>query len=118
MDGFAGRWSGGSHLWWKPSKTDAELTIPLPAPTDGDYELIGYFTRAKDYAKIQVRMGDQNVGSEQNLYDTEVVPTGPISLGTVTLKKGANPLVIRVTGKDDKSTGYLVGIDAFVLKAK
>jgi hypothetical protein len=115
-ESFSGQWSGSSQLWWRPTKEGAELTVPLTAPADGDYDLTGYFTRAKDYAKIQVRQGDQNLGPEVNLYATEVSPTGPINLGRVALKKGENPIVIRVTAKDDKSTGHLVGIDAFVLR--
>jgi hypothetical protein len=116
MDVFDGRWSGESQLWWRPGEAGATLTFNLPAPEDGTYELTGYFTKAKDYGSIQVRIGDQNVGPEINLYDPNVVPTGPVSLGTVTLKKGDNPVTITVTGKDDRSMGYLVGIDAFVLK--
>ncbi len=113
---FSGRWSGDSHLWWRPSEAGAELTIQLPAPADGEYDVTGYFSKAKDYGKIQLSAGGQNIGPGINLYNTEVVPTGPISLGRVTLKKGDNPIVVKITGKDEKSASYLVGIDAFVLK--
>jgi hypothetical protein len=116
MEGFEGNWSGDSQLWWLPHEDKAELTLLLPAPADGTYEMVGYFTKAKDYAKIKVMQGDTQIGPEVNLYDTNVIPTGPISLGKITLKKGDNPIRIVVSGKDDRSQNYLVGIDAFVLK--
>lgn len=116
MEGFAGRWSGDDQLWWRPAEAGGVLTLQVPAPSDGTYELTGYFTKAKDYGKIQLQQDGNDVGPEINLYATEVVPTGAISLGRVTLKKGDNTLTIKVTGKDDASTGYLVGLDAFLLK--
>jgi hypothetical protein len=116
MEGFSGTWSDETQLWWHPTVAPAELTLQLPAPADGTYELIGYFTRAKDYGKIELSAGDQALQPTVNLYNPDVSATGPISFGKVTLKKGDNPLTIKVVGKDDASTNYLVGIDAFVLK--
>ena len=116
MEVFGGQWSGEVQMWWHPTVSPAELTLQLPAPADGMYELIGYFTRAKDYGKISLTSGDQTLSPTVNLYDPEVRPTGPISFGKVTLKKGDNPLTIKIVGKDDLSANYLVGIDAFVLK--
>jgi hypothetical protein len=113
---FSGEWSGAAQLWWRPTLPGATLILLLPAPEEGDYELIGHFTKAKDYATVQITQNGQNIGSEVNLYDPNVVPSGAISLGKITLKKGANPLQITVKGKDERSTGYLVGLDAFVLK--
>jgi hypothetical protein len=116
MSVFAGDWSDAEQLWWRPAKAGETLTLNLPAPADGEYELTGYFTRAKDYGTIQLFQGDTAVGSEVNLYGTEVRPTGAVSLGRVTLKMGPNPIQVRVTGKDTRSENYLVGIDAFVLR--
>ena len=116
MSPFDGDWSKSAQLWWHAPGAGAVLTVNLPAPADGEYDLAGYFTRAKDYARVQVLQGDAALGPEVNLYDPEVRPTGAVALGRVRLKAGANPLRIRVTGKDFRSTAYLVGIDAFVLK--
>jgi hypothetical protein len=110
-------WSGVSQLWWRPATNGAELSLSLPAPAAGEFEITGYFTRAKDYGNIQLYVGDTPVGGVVNLYGPDVVPTGPVNLGRVRLQQGANPLRIRVVGKDNRSEGYFVGLDAFVLKA-
>ena len=116
MEVFGDGWSGDSQLWWLPRESGAVLTLQLPAPDDGEYNLTGYFTKAKDYAKIKVMQGDKQVGEEVNLFGPDVVPTKAISLGKISLKKGDNAIKIVIFGKDDKSDGYLVGIDAFTLK--
>ena len=116
MSPWLHEWSSAEQLWWRPTAVGATLTLSLPAPADGEYELVGYFSRAKDYGNIQVLVNDAPAGPVVNLFDPEVKPTGAVSLGKVQLKQGANPLQIRVTGKDTRSGGYLVGLDAFVLK--
>lgn len=116
MEPFEGNWSGDTQLWWHPTAEQAELTLQLPAAAAGEYELIGYFTKAPDYAKIQFKLGDRVIGPVIDLFDPAVVPTGPISIGKVSLVQGDNPITIRVVGKNDSSKNYLVGIDAFVLK--
>lgn len=116
MSVFAGEWSDAAQLWWRPTAPGAVLTLNVPVQAAGTYELVGYFTKAKDYGNVQLLQGDTPVGPEVNLYDPDVKPTGPISLGRVTLQPGNNPLRFRIAGKDARSQGYLVGLDALVLK--
>ena len=92
------------------------LTLNLPAPAAGEYEVIAHLTKAKDYGNVQVMLDTTPIGSVINLYDPEVRPTGPISLGRVRLRAGPNVIRINIAGKDPRSMGYLVGVDAFVLK--
>src|SRR5690606_21231058 len=37
------------------------LTIPLDAPAEGEYELIGFFTRAQDYGIIRIHVNGEEV---------------------------------------------------------
>ena len=116
MGSFDGEWSGESQLWWTGAKPGDELTLVLPASTAGTYELVGYFTKAKDYGRIQLLYDGQPIGPEADLYNPDVVPSGPVSLGRIAVKAGNNLIVVKIVGKNAQSVGTLVGIDAFVLK--
>lgn len=116
LDIYEGGWSGGRQLWWTPDKGDGVLTVQVPAPETGAYEVTVYMTKAGDYGKFRFSVGGKPLGSEINLYNVGVAPTGPIVLGKVNLKAGDNAFTITNTGKDPASKGYLAGIDCFVLK--
>lgn len=120
MSGFTGNWSGAAHLWWVHAKPGDRLTLPLPAPAAGTYELIGFFTRAPDYGIIRVYVNNRAVEPLMDGYASRVEPTGPLSFGEVQLRQGTNELVVELVGKDARSAGfgdgYLVGIDGFLLR--
>ncbi len=116
LDTFPGDWSDLSQLWWRPTRSGARLDLTLNAPETKTYELIGYFTRARDYGDIRLSVNNRPVGPVVKGYSPEVVPTGPVSFGRVPLRSGANAIAVEVVGKDTRSAGYLVGIDGFVLK--
>lgn len=117
MSGFDGRWSGDSQLFWRPAASGARLTLTLNAPEARTYELVGYFTQAKDYGDLRFRVnGGDPLPVTVHGYSDEVRPSGPISLGSAPLKAGPNKIEIEVVGKDDRSTNYYAGIDGFVLK--
>jgi hypothetical protein len=116
MDAFDGDWSGLSQLWWRPTQNGARLTLSLNAPAARDYELIGHFTRARDYGDVRVLVNGQPLSTLVRGYNAEVIPSGPVSLGRVPLRAGANQIVLEVAGKDARSSGYLVGVDGFVLR--
>jgi hypothetical protein len=96
-----------------------KLTLPITAPADGRYEVVGYFTRANDYGIFRTSLNGNVIGSLVDGYSNKVEPTGPVSFGFVDLKKGTNQLTIEIIGKETRaagySNGYLVGIDGFQL---
>jgi len=116
MGPFQGTWSGDAQLFWTGAKEGDVLTVNIPAPSDGKYDLSAYFTTAPDYAIIQPIFKGENRGDQIDLYTPSVAAHSPKLLGSVNLKKGDNPLQFKVLGKNERSTNYLVGIDAFVLK--
>ena len=112
-------WSQAQQLWWVESKAGARLTLRLPAPATRSYELVGYFTRAADYADVRLSVNGRPLSPIVRGYTPQVAPTGPISFGRVRLQAGVNRLVVEIVGKDPRSQGYsegyLVGIDDNVL---
>jgi hypothetical protein len=115
MGGYEGEWEGDNQLWWRPGRVGETVTIRLPAPNDGKFKLSARMTTAKDYGIHQFSVNGKNVGEPVDLYTESVRPTEVKALGVVELKKGDNDLVLTVTGKNEKSSGYLLGIDYLVL---
>jgi D-arabinan exo alpha-(1,3)/(1,5)-arabinofuranosidase (non-reducing end) len=114
-----GKWSGDAHLWGQPRKAGEWADLQVPVPADGKYEIIAYLTKARDYGVIQFSLDGKPLGKPIDGYEPEkVVSTGPISLGTLELKKGNAVLRVEAVGTNDKSTGirYMWGLDCVVLK--
>lgn len=122
MASFEGGWGGGAHLWWVEARPGDRLTLPLEVPEAGDYELLGFFTRAQDYGIVRLHAGGQALSPLVDGYGRTVEPTGPISFGSVPLQAGINDVVIELIGKEARSAGYaegyLVGIDGFMLRKR
>ncbi len=68
-------------------------------------------------AQLQFEVDGRRAGSVFNGYAPNVVPSGPINIGSFDLSAGARKLSIKITGKDRSSGGYLVGIDRVRLTA-
>lgn len=116
LDAYEGQWSGGGQLWWTPDKGEGVLTVQLPAPEAGTYQATAYLTKASDYGRFRLAVNGKAVPGEIDLYNDGVAPTGPISIGNLTLKAGDNEIRITNTGKNPLSKGYLFGLDCVVLK--
>jgi hypothetical protein len=118
MDAFAdSMWSGASHLFWNGTMGVGDtLDVPFAVSTAGTYSVTGYFTKARDYGQVSVSINGGGAMAFDG-YDTGVVNSGPVSLGTVTLPAGTSHFTVKVTGKAEKASGYFFGLDAIVLKA-
>jgi hypothetical protein len=90
----------------------------VAVPVDEDrYDLALYFTRGPEYGNVDVSHQGALVGSIAG-YAEEMIPGGALVLKDVAAVRGAIPLELTVTGKDPRSAGYAVGIDAFVAEPK
>jgi hypothetical protein len=82
----------------------------------GRYEVVVYLTKAVDYGIARFRINGLPLGEPYDAFNDGVIPTGPVSLGVVEVPAGDSVLRIEVTGKNEKSVGFMAGLDAVVLK--
>ena len=110
---FGDAWSAGSQLWWLVHEPRRRLDLELPVKTAGTYALSAAFTKAGDYGTVQLALDGKPLGKPIDLYAPfpAVIHTGDVLLGTATLDAGSHTLSITLTGKNPRSTNYLVGMD-------
>ena len=106
------KWKNDDQLWWNGAKPGAKLELILKADRNGKHKLVGELTKARDYGMVQFRINGANVGEPVDLYNSEVIPTGTMEIGTVELKAGKHVVEIEIVGKNEKADPhYMVGID-------
>ena len=112
MTNWQGQWSGEAQLWWTGAKVGDKLDLNLPVATAGKQKVIVYLTKAKDYGIVQLSLDGAKLGQPIDLYNPDVVPTGPIDLGTLDLTAGKHKLTFEITGANEKAVkAYMVGLD-------
>ncbi|MEA1952107.1 MAG: glycoside hydrolase family 172 protein [Planctomycetota bacterium] len=114
-----GKWEKDDHLWWTQAKPGAKLNLVVPVEKKGKYELVLKMTKAPDYAIVQLSLDGKKLGGPIDLYDAKVVPTGPVSLGTLELSKGKHTLTVEITGANPKAVkSYMFGLDRILVTPK
>lgn len=114
MKNFAGgRWSGGAQLLWTGGKTGASLELDLTAPVEGAYTLEAVFTRAPDFAIVQLALDGKDLGPPLDLYQAgKVTVTALIEHKLGALAAGAHRLTILITGTNPSAVQKsFVGLD-------
>ncbi|MCS6851461.1 MAG: hypothetical protein NZ700_09885 [Gemmataceae bacterium] len=112
-DGLA---SKNKVLWWREGKPGERLTLALPAPEAGRYDLTAGFILDKDYATVQLYLNGRKLGDVRDLYRPYLTATGPVSLGVYELKAGENELEIEIVGANPAAEkNYVFALDYVVL---
>ena len=109
-------WSGFSQIFFRPGKPGSYFTLELPVEQTRIYTIYAYFTKAADYAIVQVKLDGKPIGQPFDGYNDGVIRSDRIELGTLELAAGQHEITFEVTGKNEKSNGYLVGVDAILLR--
>ncbi|MEL6104567.1 MAG: PVC-type heme-binding CxxCH protein [Planctomycetota bacterium] len=113
----AGKWSGDRHLWWTQGKPGDALTLTFAAPSAGDYEVSIAMTKAIDYGIFQLSLNGVSITDRVDLFDSQVVSTGPMDFGTHQLGD-ENTLTIKIVGANEKALKrYMFGLDYIYLRA-
>jgi len=118
MKGFPSRkWPNNEQLWWTGTKPGAKLELAVPLPKPGTYELSVILTKAKDYGIVQFHLDGKKIGEPIDLYNLEVVPTEPISLGVHSFGEGPHKLTVEMVGANPRAAKvYYFGISRMNLK--
>ncbi len=111
MGGFSGLWGSAGQLFWQGGKDGERLALAVPVKSAGRFDLIAQFTKAPDYATVQVYWDGKKLGAAFDAYDPAVSLSGEIKLGTLELPAGESKLEIEITGINAKSRGRFVGLD-------
>ena len=108
-------WSKRGALFWQTDKPGAGLSLQLPAAADGNYQVVARMVAGPGSGIVQFSAGGRPLGGPIDLYSEKWGPD-EVVLGAAALKAGANPIEVTVTGRNELSKNFTVGIDAFVLK--
>jgi hypothetical protein len=114
METFGPQWSKGDQLLLVSSQVGAQVEFALSQsePLARDITLVA--TAASDYGIIEVALNGRPLG-RFDLY-SPVVDTKQLSLGKLPFTVEGDILSLRVVGKNNLSSGYLVGVDSIQYK--
>jgi len=108
MAGFGSAWSGNAQLFWGARQPGAELRLHPDLPAAGLYEVKLFLTVAPDFGTAEIELGDHVLNFDG--YHGSV-SLREETLGQLDLPAGPQDLTVRIAGKFESSTGYLMGID-------
>jgi hypothetical protein len=114
MTPFGADWSGLKQLLVPTDKKGDGFTLALPA-IEETYDVSVYYTCGQSYGSVVVQHDGLQVGSIEG-FGAATVPGGKVLLKGLKSREGFIKLRFVVEGKDAKSSGYAVGLDAFTLE--
>jgi tetratricopeptide (TPR) repeat protein len=109
----AKKWSNGWQLYCS-AKQGGFVEFELPA-LQSRVALAVCFTKAPDYAIVEVAVHGKVVGQSFDGYHPDVAPSGPINLGVLEQYSGAVKIRFTAIDKNPTSSHYRMGIDCLIL---
>ncbi|MBI1323824.1 VCBS repeat-containing protein [bacterium] len=114
----SGKWSGGHQLFWTGAKPGDRLELEFTNQEAGDFEILGTFTMAADYAVIRCEIDGKIASGPIDLYEyPNVVSSGELKLAATKLSAGPHTLAIVVEGANPSAVkAHMVGLDYIRLR--
>jgi len=116
MSDFGADWSNGKQLRISGRKEGDSFKLNLPG-LEARYDISVYFTKGPSYGDVTILYDGRKVGAYKG-FSAIVEPGGRIAIPDLKLTKTSVPLEFVVSGKDVRSTGCDVGLDAFVMEPR
>jgi len=114
-----GKWKNDDHLWWTGARPGDKLEVAVPVKKAGKYKVSVALTKARDYGIVQLSLDGKKAGEPIDLYNPEVVPSGPIALGEFELTEGEHVLGVQIVGANQKADpAYMFGLDYVVFESE
>ncbi|MDO8684319.1 MAG: DUF2961 domain-containing protein [Armatimonadota bacterium] len=107
--------SNGGHLWFTAGKVGAKLTAKIPVRVAGKFPISAYLTKSGDYGIVQLSLDGKPLGQPFDGYN-DGVTRKLVKFGEMEFTAGDHIFTMEIVGKNDKSTGYMAGLDMLSLK--
>ena len=104
-------WSGNQQLFWQSKAAGDKIDLGFNVDSAGKYNVMVKLTKAGDYGIHQLSVNGQKAGDPIDSWGDKVEPAAAVSIGTFDLTKGQNTLTVESTGKNEKASGFLFGLD-------
>jgi len=85
------------------------LSVTCDVPAAGVYEVQIETLKGPSQARVQLFQNENPSGDPVDLYAEQPAKSGRLSLGKLELAEGKNPVMLKLVGKNDKSSG--LGLD-------
>jgi len=106
-------WSGLKQLFVEGQMGD-EFILTLPQLREAKYHVDLYPTQGPGYGNFNIYSENIRVGSFEG-FNENITPAEKFRIPDLKTKDGNLSLKIRITGKNKNSSGYDIGLDAFIL---
>jgi hypothetical protein len=113
MSGYGAEWSGMKQLCVRLEKPGDGFSLAIPVDEE-EYDVSVYFTRGPSSGTWTVLHGEQYL-TTCNAYAPDIVHGGEVRLKGIKASGGMLNLRFVAGEKDPQSSGYEVGLDAFVV---
>ena len=113
MSDFGPDWSGLAQLKMEGNE-GSEFTLTLSDLRESNYHIDVYGTKGPEYGKYEIYSN----GIRKAIFDgynESVMPAEAFRITDIAVDEDDIELQIKVTGKNSHSTGYDIGLDAFVM---
>jgi len=110
MSAFGADWSNLKQLKVTAQKEGDAFTLAVPAAEDR-YDVSLYTTQGPEYGNVDILYEGKKVGEIKG-YNSTTMPAGRSVLKDLKASRAALPIKFVVSGRDDRSSGYAVGLDA------
>jgi len=112
-----GKWHNNDQLWWTGAKPGDRLHVLWSVDKSGKFDVAVTLTKARDYAIVQLYVDGKKAGKPIDLYNPDVISTGPIALDTWELEAGEHCLEVEIVGANPEAIkAYMFGLDQILLK--
>ena len=117
LQGIAGEFSLGSHLWWVDPQEGDILEVKVPVEAAGKYRLTVGFTQSWDYGIHQPMVNGEDIGEKVDLHAKAITPL-KVEFGEVSLEAGDMLFGLRCVGTNPEAepVRHMAGIDYVLLE--
>ena len=95
---------------------DHSLSFSCSIPAAGRYRVSLELMTGPAQGKVQLYQNEHPIGPAVDAYSEQREKTSPITMGTLDLKEGQNPIFLKIIGKNPRATGLGLDIVTLILE--